>query len=82
MEQFREGDFIRLKNLANYQIDRISVGEVNIFEILVKEDNYVEVRGCESKILISDIEPIPVNGKDDLKIYYHPNNRQVLLLRR
>jgi len=74
MEQFRKGDFIRLKNLANYQDDRSFNKEVNIFEILVKEDNYVEVRNCKSKIPIADIEPIPVNGKDDLQIYYHPNN--------
>ena len=74
MEKFRNGDFIRLKNLANYQIDRISGEEENIFEILIKEDNYVEVRNCKSKIPISDIEPIPVNGKADLQIYYYPTN--------
>lgn len=70
MEKFRKGDFIRLKNLAKYPIDRIFGKEVNIFEILIIEDNYVEVRSCKSKILISDIEPIPINGKDDFQIYY------------
>jgi hypothetical protein len=78
MEQFRKGDFIRLKNLANYQVDRSFDKEVNIFEILVKDDNYVEVRNCKSKIPIADIEPIPINGKDDLQIYYHPNNRMAI----
>jgi len=73
MEQFRKGDFIRLKNLANYQVDRSFNKEVNIFEILVKEDNYVEVRNCKSKIPIADIEPILVNGKDDFQIYYDDN---------
>ena len=74
MVQFRKGDFIRLKNLANYRIDRSTNEDVNIFEILIKEDNYVEVRSCKSKIPISDIEPIPVNGKDDFQIYYYPTN--------
>jgi len=74
MEKFRKGDFIRLKNLANYQIDRFSGEEVNIFEILIIEDNYVEVRNCKSKIPVFELEPIQVNGKDDFKIYYDSTN--------
>jgi hypothetical protein len=27
---------------------------------------------CRGRIPLSEIQPIPINGKDDLKIYYNP----------
>ena len=71
MEKFRLGDFIRLKNVAAYQINRVSGGEINIFEINNIEPEYVEVNGCNEKIPISEIKSIPINGVDDNKIYCH-----------
>lgn len=72
MDNFRIGDFIRLKNLAGYQIDRFSGRNINIFEINNIEPEYVELNNCKEKIPISEIESIPINGKDDFEIYYDP----------
>ena len=72
MEDFRKGDFIRLKNVAKHQIDRVSGSKINIFEINNIEPEYVEVNNCKEKIPISEIESIPINGRDDFEIYYDP----------
>lgn len=72
MESFRKGDFIRLKKMSNYKTDRLINKEVNVFEIIVIENEYVVISNCQNKILISDLEPIHINGIDDLNIYYDP----------
>lgn len=72
MEDFRIGDFIRLKNLAKCQIDRLSSSEINIFEINNIEPEYVEINNTKAKIPISEIEPIPINGIADFRFYYNP----------
>jgi len=72
MEVFRKGDFIRLKNIDDYQIERYSGENVNIFEISDIELDFVRVLGCKNNIQISDIDSIPINGKDDFQIYYDP----------
>ena len=72
MENFREGDFIRLKDLDRWQINRIPGKTINVFEINNIEPEYVEVKNCTEKIPISEIEPIPINGRDDFEIYYDP----------
>ena len=72
MELLRKGDFIRLKNIADYQIERYSGETVNIFEISDIELDFIRVLGCKNNIPISDIDSIPINGKDDFQIYYDP----------
>lgn len=72
MENFRKGDFIRLKDLDRWQVNRISGKTINVFEINDKTDLYVEVKNCKEKIPISEIEPIPINGIADFRIYYDP----------
>ena len=72
MENFRIGDFIRLKDIDRWQVNRISRKKINIFEINNIESGYVEVKSCKEKIPISEIEPIPINGEDDYEIYYDP----------
>jgi disulfide oxidoreductase YuzD len=72
MQSFRKGDFIRLKKMSDYKIDRFINKEVNVFEIIVIKDEYVVISNCQSKIPLSDIEPILINGIDDLNIYYDP----------
>ena len=72
MKNFRKGDFIRLKNLDRWQINRITGKEINVFEINNIESEYAEVKNCNEKIPISEIEPISINGRDDSKIYYDP----------
>ncbi|MEL7585313.1 MAG: hypothetical protein AAGU19_01280 [Prolixibacteraceae bacterium] len=72
MEKFEEGDFIRLKNMDKYQVGRFLNMDVNIFEITSIKDESVEVKQVIGKIPVSEIEPIPINGKDDLQIYYDP----------
>lgn len=72
MEDFRIGDFIRLKDIERWQINRVSRKTVNIFEINNIENEYVGLKSCNEKIPISEIEPIPINGEDDYEIYYDP----------
>ena len=72
MEKFIIGDFIRLKNVAGYQIDRNSGGKINIFEINNIEPEYVKVNDCKEQIPISEIESIQINGVDDFEIYWAP----------
>jgi len=72
MENFRKGDFIRLKDLDRWQVNSISGKTINVFEINNIEPKYVEIKNCKEKIPISEIEPIPINGRDDSKIYYDP----------
>ena len=72
MEDYRLGDFVRLKNVAAYQIDRLSGRKTNIFEINKIDSEYLEVNNCKEKIPFSEIESIPINGSDDLEIYYDP----------
>ena len=72
MELFRKGDFIRLKNFDKYEINRLIDIDVNVFEIIEFNKEYVTVLGCSNKIPRTDIEPILINGVDDLKIYYDP----------
>lgn len=73
MEPFEIGDFVRLKNLSNYSIERIFDSELNIFEIVTKDNEFVILASCKSRIPLNHIEPIPINSKDDRKIYYHPH---------
>jgi len=73
MEDFRIGDFIRFKNVKQHLIDRIN-DDINIFEISSIVDGNVELFKCKGMIPFSDIEPIPVNGKDDFQIYYCSTN--------
>lgn len=72
MENFKKGDFIRLKNLDNLQVNRVSGKTINVFEINNIEPDYVEVINCKEKIPISEVEPIPINGIADFRIYYDP----------
>jgi len=72
MDPFRKGDFIRLKDIAKYYIDRFHGGEVNIFEIKSIEESKIEIAEYKGTLLMSDIEPIQINGKDDLQIFYNP----------
>jgi len=72
MKEFKIGDFIRLKNNSLYQINRVSGGEINIFEISNISSNHIEIQDCDKRIPYSEIEAIPINGIDDLKIYYDP----------
>ena len=72
MENFRKGDFIRLKDIDRWQVNRISGKTINVFKIDSISPEFVEVNNCKEKIPISDIEPIPINGRDDSKIYYDP----------
>lgn len=72
MEKFQKGDFIKLKNVSKFQINRVRRGEVNIFELIKYNQDFAEIRDCETQIPSNEIEPIPINGKDDYHIYYDP----------
>ena len=71
MSTFRIGDFIRLKNLSKHYLDVTTLSDINIFEIVnIIEDVEYVITDCETRILISDIEPIPINGQDDKHISF------------
>ncbi len=72
IEPFRKGDFIRIKDITKYHINRIQGSKVNIFTIREIKSSFIEIFECKQPIPMSDIEPIPINGKDDLNIYYDP----------
>jgi hypothetical protein len=72
MKPFKKGNFIRLKNLETSKINCYSDKKVNIFEILDIDEAFVKIHDYEGKISINEIEAIPINGKDDLQIYYDP----------
>jgi hypothetical protein len=72
MEEFKIGDFIKLKNVLKHQIDRLTSGDINVFKIESIDYEYVQVEDCNEKLQLSDIEPIPINGIDDINIYYDP----------
>lgn len=50
MSDFKIGDFIRLKNVSAYQIDRISDREINIFEIANISPTHVEIHFFNNNI--------------------------------
>jgi len=72
MNTFRIGDFIRLKNLSKHYLDITTLSDINIFEIkdIIEDVEYV-ITDCETRIPISDIEPIPINGQDDKYISFN-----------
>ena len=70
--EYREGDFIRLKDISEYNINRLNGFDVNVFEIINIEDDIYRLNGYSVTVLSSEIEPIPINGKDDFDIYYDP----------
>lgn len=72
MENFRKGDFIRLKDLDRWQINRILGKKINIFEIENRSLEYVKIINCTEEIPISEIKPIPINGIADFRIYFDP----------
>lgn len=72
MEAFRKGDFIRIKTLKNYPIENYSIKNINIFEISEIEHDFVSILNGNINIHINDVDSIPINGKDDLQIYYDP----------
>jgi hypothetical protein len=72
MEKYRIGDFIRLKDVSKYEINRIKGGEVNVFEISGIDTIFVELKECDSLVPVEEIQPIKINGVDDKDIYYDP----------
>jgi hypothetical protein len=72
MESFRIGDFVSLNNREKYQTDNSLSKNVNVFEITDIAPDFIKVKYSDSKIPFSEVKPIPINGKDDLKIYYDP----------
>lgn len=72
METYRQGDFVQIINTAKCQIDRTVGKDVNVFEIKEIEVEFVKLIDCFGRIPLREIQPIPINGKDDLKIYYSP----------
>jgi len=69
MEQFREGDFIFLKNTHDYIFDDPFCKEITVFEIQKLSNGYAEVVFCEKKVPLFDLDPIPISKKYD-NIYY------------
>lgn len=72
MKPLKKGNFVRLKNLDPSKINCYVDKKINIFEVLEIDGEFAKVRDYEKTISIDEIEAIPINGKDDLQIYYDP----------
>lgn len=72
MENFKKGDFIRLKNISKWNTGRILHTDVNIFEIEDINGPIVKIKNCVEQIPFAEIEPIPIDGVSDFNIYYDP----------
>ena len=71
MEGFIESDFIRIKNYSPSLSSRVNK-KINIFEIEEIEGDECTLKLYKSKVNLSDLEPIEINGVDDKDIYYDP----------
>lgn len=69
---YRIGDLVRLSDFSKYKNRRVINRYLNVFEITDIRANTVTLKNIETDVLMSDIEPIPINGKDDFEIYYMP----------
>jgi len=72
IEPFKVGDIIRLKDVNKFTNSRLLNKDVNAFEILVIEDDYIKLTFHEDLIPSNEILPIPINGVDDIRIYFDP----------
>lgn len=72
MEDFRPGDFVRLKDIGKWNTGRIIHKTVNVFEVIEVGDRYVKIKNNEVRISLTEIEPIPIDGICDRSTYYDP----------
>lgn len=64
------GDLVILQNTDNYKVNPAFDG--NLFKIKTINNDIVELHYVDGDVLMSDISPIPINGVDDVNIYYNP----------
>ena len=69
---YRKGDFLRLKQPIKFQNKRITKNDLNIFEVIEVVDEDIRFRHIETLVPISEVEPIPIDGISDKEIYYDP----------
>lgn len=69
---FQKWDFVRLRNPNLYPDNRLLDKGVNIYFIMEIKDQFAKVSNHEVFIPLDELEPIPINGVDDARIYYDP----------
>lgn len=70
--EYRKGDFVRVGRPDANAINRIRDQHINIFPIDEINEEAVSLNGYSTKLSMTDIEPIPIDGKSDVHIYYDP----------
>lgn len=68
MEQFSEGDFIRIKDIQKYSESLVN-DESIIYQISAIKNGLVKVTGCNQMIPIYDLDPVPLSSKPEDIIY-------------
>lgn len=69
---YRQGDFVRILSPERANISEFRDWEINIFKISTLEHSKVFLKDYSIPLSITGIEPIPIDGKSDLQIYYDP----------
>ena len=69
---YKAGDFVMLKDVQKFSDNRPLHRDFNVFEISEMLPDGFSLRYIGETVSKDDILPIPINGKDDRWIYYHP----------
>ncbi len=69
---YRPGDFVRILSPERANINRFRDWEINIFKISALDHTNVSLENYSVPLTITGIEPILIDGKSDLQIYYDP----------
>lgn len=72
MDTFRVGDFVKVRDLDKQRVDRVFGWSTNIFEIRELDGEIVQLDDYLEKLLLTEVESIPINGIDDKDIYFDP----------
>lgn len=72
MEQFSEGDFIRIKDIQKYS-DSLMTDENLICQISAIENGMAKITVCKQMISICDLDPVLLSSKPD-SLFYSANN--------
>ena len=70
--QFVEGDIVRIKDTQRKYYTSCYKNEVSFMIAQNNDNGIIRLDTIEEDVPCMDIEPIPINGKDDINIYYDP----------
>ena len=71
--QFVEGDLVRIKDTQRNDYTSIYMNDVSFMITKLNDNGTVHLDTIEESVSYKHIEPIKINGKDDINIYYNPS---------